>query len=150
MKKRGHAYKTNIIIQAFEKPVSEFDPNPAEWVTVFDTWCSVRPARKSELNDGEKMTDAVTHVLHMRWLPNIRASMRGVVVDKKKGEATDPAQTRVFYIDSVVDLQDRARRLQLRCEERFETVYFPELGNWIWQNADNHIWQNDDIAIWSA
>lgn len=75
------------------------------WTTVGTPFAEIEPAFGTSQQSGEAQTSSITHVLTIRFRPNITARMRVVY------------GARIFEILSVIDLEERHFWLQLLCEE---------------------------------
>ena len=141
----GGRFKQWVKVQRLSKPVYEFDPTPAEWVTVQKVPCNIEPVAANEaVYSDQKTASNVTHIVSMRWMKGLDSSWRLVVLDGSN-------DARVLNIDSVINDLDDNDYFVLRCIERLElaTTIGIESDGWIWQDDDAHVWQDDDLAIWN-
>ena len=75
------------------------------WQDVATVWARVAPIRGEEALVHRQLEDAITHKVTMRYRAGVTAAMRLV------------HNGRVFNIREVLDLDERNRILELRCEE---------------------------------
>ena len=75
------------------------------WVTYRMPWAWIRPTSGNETVVGDQIQAAITHDIVIRYQPGVLAEDRVLF-----GERT-------FNIRSVINVEERSRWLQLRCEE---------------------------------
>ena len=153
----GHKHKHWLLIQKLDKAVEDFATTPAAWKTVYKVRGSIVTPQAFESVTGERVSEHISHIIDIRWLPNINSSYRVVLEDKSLGNDDAPAtdRRRSFEIKSAVDLKARKRYLTLQCMETTATFIDPGptvtpaiVGDaWIWQNSDQHIWQDGSTAV---
>lgn len=76
------------------------------WSEVLTTWADIRMARAREVERAQQRQAEVSHIITMRYRPNIRRSH----IIKFKG--------RRFDIDYVINIDEGSKYLQLECLER--------------------------------
>ena len=76
------------------------------WVTVATLSADLRPIGGDERYEADRLAGRVTHEVSLRNRAGVVPAMRF-----RKG-------TRIFHIDSVIDVNERRRWLNCLCEER--------------------------------
>ena len=108
MTRRGVTFKTWFTIQEPSKLAEDYDDDPASWV---DKYALLKgnliPATGREFVAGQRVEESVTHVIQMRFVPDLLASMRVILI----------AGDRVLNINSIIDVQGKGRDLLLSCTE---------------------------------
>lgn len=80
------------------------------WSTVATVWAAVEPLRGREFFDAEQVQAEISHRVRLRYRPGVDATMRVLF------------GSRVFQIQSVIDVDERRRELQLMCREMPDAV----------------------------
>lgn len=75
------------------------------WTDVATVWAAVEPLRGRELFDAEQVQSEITHRVRIRYRSGVDSSMR-----VRFG-------ARLFRIQSVIDVDERHREIQLMCQE---------------------------------
>jgi SPP1 family predicted phage head-tail adaptor len=104
------------------RPVGTIDPNTGgivdgEPVTIVTGLpAAIEPvdvnALVRETLSAGAITNIVTHVVRIRYRPDVSVSIRVLYADSRKGT------TRTFEVMAVVDPKERNRELQMLCAER--------------------------------
>lgn len=76
------------------------------WVEVATVWGRIEGRPGGETVQADRVTATLTHTITIRYRAGVVPQMRFRL------------ETRIFHILSVVDIEDRDRRLICRCEER--------------------------------
>jgi SPP1 family predicted phage head-tail adaptor len=75
------------------------------WSTFMSVSAGIFPLTGTEKFQADVITAEITHRIHMRYIPSVSPEMRIIF------------GTRVFYITSIVNLEERNVELQLFCKE---------------------------------
>ncbi len=104
----GHKYKTWVSVQKVNKPVKEFDAEPAVWKEVYQLRVSINtPSATEDVSSGEQVTDRLRHHVRMRWMPDIDATYRLHILGTQ----------RFLNIEQVLDYKQQRKYLDLICVE---------------------------------
>jgi SPP1 family predicted phage head-tail adaptor len=79
--------------------------DPAAWTDAIVAWADIQPAAGRSQLAGEAQASPVTHTVTIRYRPGVTARMRVLY------------GTRIFEIDSVIDVEERHFWLELLCTE---------------------------------
>jgi SPP1 family predicted phage head-tail adaptor len=79
--------------------------DPAAWSTFLVVWADIAPTPGISQVTGEAQASSVTHTITIRYRPGVAARMRILY------------GSRVFEIDSVIDVEERHFWLRLNCIE---------------------------------
>ena len=82
-----------------------FGQASTSWTDVVSTWADIQPMNGRELMSAQAQQSEVTHQVEIRYRTGVLPRMRVVY------------QSRVFDIQSVIDVGMQHRRLQLQCSE---------------------------------
>ncbi len=85
---------------------SDFVDGPEEWVTVGHCYVDVRPLRGREYFDASSVESTITHKIETEFRSDVTSEMR-----LKVGES------RFFNIESVINVNEGNRSLELMCGE---------------------------------
>ena len=78
---------------------------PKSWVPVATVWAKVEPLRGREYFEAHQIKTEVTHRVIIRYRPDVTPQMRIKV------------GSRYLMIESVIDIEERHRFLELICRE---------------------------------
>lgn len=107
MRDVGKTYPHSIKIQEFVEEVDEYGtPIGSGWQDVMAVWASIEPIRGREYIQLQNTQAELTTRIRMRYRPGITPAMRVLYQD------------RVFDIQSVIDINERRRYLELMCIEK--------------------------------
>lgn len=88
------------------------DDIPDKWETVCLRWCDIKPLTGREYTQAQQVQSTVTHRIRTQYVPDAKSSMR---LAKLSGETGEP--TRLFNVESVVNVDERNRWSEWMCEE---------------------------------
>jgi SPP1 family predicted phage head-tail adaptor len=97
-----------VTIQKFVEEADEFNTpktTPDPWVTFYTVWAAVEPLSGRELLVANNVTPQTRIRVRIRYLKGVTQGMR-----VKYGE-------RIFNIQSVADIKERHREMELMCIE---------------------------------
>lgn len=97
-----------IVVQKKQAKVDSFGEEVISWVKHLDAWGSIEPLRGQEYLEAKQVQADVSTRIRMRWQAGITPGMRVLY------------GSRVFDIQSVINVFERGRELQLMCLERIE------------------------------
>ena len=101
----GDLRRRITIQQRSSETADSFGQASTSWTDVVSTWADIQPMSGRELQAAQAQQSEVTHQVEIRYragvLPRMRVSY----------------QTRVFDIQSVIDVGMQHRRLTLMCSE---------------------------------
>lgn len=80
------------------------------WSTVATVWAAVEPLRGREMFDAAQVQAEISHRVQLRYRPGVNTTMRILF------------GSRVLQIQSVIDVDERRRELQLMCREMPDAV----------------------------
>jgi SPP1 family predicted phage head-tail adaptor len=100
-------YRIPITIQKRTASVDTYGASTEVWSTVVNTRAGIFPISATERFTADVITNELTHKIHIRYIPNnpIIPSMR------------ISYGTRLFYITSIINVEERNVELQLICAE---------------------------------
>lgn len=147
----GARNKTWVHVQRLDKLVQDYDPTPADWITVYKLRVTIEPLSGREFHHEALMASNITHQVFLRWMPGIDSTWRLLIVENIPQE-----NWRILNIDSVIDVDDYRRDLELRCIEQPNINRENKVGlvNPVWDWQDNsaggiqHDWQDSTVALW--
>lgn len=90
----------------------EIDGIPGGWADVALRWCDIKPLTGREYTQAQQVQSTVTHRIRTQYVPDAKSSMR---LAKLSGETGEP--TRLFNVESVVNVDERNRWSEWMCEE---------------------------------
>ncbi len=96
-----------IIVQATSDVQDAGGGQAREWVNKFRIWAEVRPSGASERLQQDQRQHVVSHRVETRYDSRITERNRLVLDD-----------TRILEIDSLIDVNERHRFMQLECLEQ--------------------------------
>lgn len=99
------ALRHRVQVQARSSSQDTFGQEVQTWATVLAVFAAIEPSLGRSQLSGEAQTSTVTHVVTIRWRAGITARMRLLY------------GSRVFEIESVVDVEERHFWLELQCVE---------------------------------
>lgn len=102
---RAGQLRHRVTIQQFTQTQNEYGEIVEGWTTFATVWAAVEPLRGREFWDAQQLNAEVTARIRLRYLSGVGPTMR-VVYDG-----------RTFEVDSVIDVDERHRELQLMCKE---------------------------------
>ena len=79
------------------------------WADVSDRWAEVKPISGREYLNADRVRADITHVIVIRNYSGLTS--------KHRIKFTDNGSTRYFNIESVRDMEERDRMMQLFCKE---------------------------------
>lgn len=107
MRDVGKTYLHLIKIQEFKETVDEYGtPIGSGWQDVMTVWASIEPIRGREYVLLQNTQAELTTRIRMRYRPGITPAIRVL------------CQDRVFNIQSVIDINEQQRHLELMCIEK--------------------------------
>lgn len=98
-------FDRRLVLEAPLNTPDEIGGVDRSWVFVDVIWARVVPLVGAERFEAEREESAITHVISVRWRPDITGAMR-----LRLG-------ARIFAIHAAVDGDDRRRTLNCRCSE---------------------------------
>ena len=105
-RRRGSGRYTKRI--KLEKPIqikNSYNELEETWQTVGERWANVIPMRSRELLAAGQVNEQINHRVEIRYIKDLDSTWRIVYRDK------------VLNIDSVINVEDRNRYLELVCIE---------------------------------
>jgi SPP1 family predicted phage head-tail adaptor len=97
--------RQRVIIQE-QQGVSDGGGNLTEnWVDIAIVWANVKPLMGQETTIAEKLTQQLTHTVTMRYRAIAKAKNRLLF------------NGRVFYIEYIMNVDEKNRELRLNCRE---------------------------------
>lgn len=79
------------------------------WADVVTVWADIMPINAREYMKADQVRADITHQITIREYPGINT--------KQRISWDDAGTTRYFHIESVIDLHERHRTIQLMCKE---------------------------------
>lgn len=105
MRPSSNQLRHRITLQSRSGANDGFGQETLTWTDVLSCFASIDPAPRPQQVAGEAEVSSRTHVVMIRYRPNITARMRAIY------------GSRIFEITSVIDLEERHFWLQLDCTE---------------------------------
>ena len=79
------------------------------WVDTVTVWGDVAPIRAREYLNADQIRADITHQVIIRQYPGLTT--------KQRMKWTDDGTDRYFHIESIIDMEERDRKLQIFCKE---------------------------------
>lgn len=105
---------TVLHVRDIVTPANELEGVPEdEWGTVKEVWASIVPMAGREYYQAQQMESTVSHRIETEFFAGAHPRMKLI-----KPNEEDPANPlRTFNVKSVVNINERNRKLQWMCEE---------------------------------
>lgn len=97
-----------ITLQKLEMVQNAYGEMTETWTDVSTVWASVNPISAREFFQAETVNSEITHKILIRYRENVKPSMRVKFKD------------RIFFIQSVINFNEKNEALQLMCKELVE------------------------------
>lgn len=94
-----------VTIQQLTRVEDEGGGYAEVWTEVATVWAAIKPLRGNERYEAQQVQSTLTHKVTIRYREGIKPQMRLTY----KG--------RIFDIESVIDIEERHRWLELLCSE---------------------------------
>lgn len=94
-----------ITIQQLIETRNELGEVVQSWQDFATVWAAIEPLRGREYFDSQQINAEVTTRIRIRYRPGIKPKMRAVY------------GTRIFDIQSVIDIEERHQEIHLMCKE---------------------------------
>lgn len=101
---RSRSLKHKIVIQTYSETQNSFGESVKEWVDFKTVWSSITPLSAKEYFKAGVQAE-VSHKIGIRYIRDIKPKMRVVY------------GTRIFSIESVLNIREANKTLQLICTE---------------------------------
>lgn len=98
--------RQRVTIEGYVVSSDGYGGRPKSWVPVATVWAKVEPLRGREYFEAHQIKTEVTHRVIIRYRPDVTPEMRVKVGDN-----------RYLLIESVIDIEERHRFLELICRE---------------------------------
>jgi SPP1 family predicted phage head-tail adaptor len=105
---RAGRLRHRITIQDYTESQNSFGEATKNWTDYATVWAAVEPVKGREFWESQQINAEITTKVTMRYLAGIKPKMR-ILYD-----------TRIFEIDSVINVDERNRELQLLVKETVE------------------------------
>jgi len=98
-------FKHRILFQREIKTDDSAHGHTKSWNDVVEVWAKVRPLSGREVFFTHQLKNTITHLINVRYRDDIDTELR-----IKFG-------TRIMKIESMINLNERGKFLEIRCEE---------------------------------
>jgi SPP1 family predicted phage head-tail adaptor len=105
---RAGRLRHRITIQDYTESQNTFGEVTKNWTDYATVWAAVEPVKGREFWESQQINAEITTKVTIRYLAGIKPKMR-ILYD-----------TRIFEIDSVINVDERNRELQLLVKEMVE------------------------------
>lgn len=111
------AMRHRITIQRYKPTIDDGGGRKIVWEDVADIYANIEPARVDDQRFAEQIREVTTHVITVRFRPDIDFKDRLFHSVLRDGEIV----TRTFAIRGIKNLKNQNRFLELACEEGVPT-----------------------------
>ncbi len=99
-------FRNRVTLQAETQTPDGQGGFTSTWNDLTDVWVSIQPVKAYERFQAMQMQTPVTHKIGMRYNPDVTTACRFMFGD------------RIFWIQEVINVEERNRFLQIRAVER--------------------------------
>jgi len=105
---RAGRLRHKVTIQDYTESQNTFGEVTKNWTDYATVWAAVEPVKGREFWESQQINAEITTKVTLRYLAGVKPKMR-ILYD-----------TRIFEIDSVINVDERNRELQLLVKEMVE------------------------------